>query len=229
MVAAIGSRTYAFVGLERIGGIMVYDVTVPTAPTFVQYLNNRDFSQPSDSDAALDVGLEDLKFISADDSPTGTPLVLAANEISGTVTVFAINLTSGVEVKDGVLEIVGTGGHDVVDIGRKGNQVRVSTNFTSPAVQYFPLGEIDAVHIVLGAGNDRAVVDTNVKLPVTFEGWAGSDILLAGGGDTIALGGDGDDLLSAKLAASAGPGRRRWERSFARRPGSQRVDRRNGK
>jgi hypothetical protein len=203
MVTAIGSRTYAFVGLERIGGIMVYDVTVPTAPTFVQYLNNRDFSQPSDSDAALDLGLEDLKFISADDSPTGTLLVLASNEISGTVTVFAINLTSGIEVIDGVLEIVGTDGQDVVDIGRKGNQVRVSTNFASPAVQYFPFGEIDAVHVLLGAGNDRAVIDTNVKLPVTFEGWTGSDILLSGGGDTIALGGDGDDLLSAKLAASA--------------------------
>ncbi|NJL06589.1 MAG: DUF4397 domain-containing protein, partial [Chloroflexaceae bacterium] len=39
----VNGRTYAFVGLERQGGIMVYDVTTPTAPTFVQYVNNTDF------------------------------------------------------------------------------------------------------------------------------------------------------------------------------------------
>ncbi|MGA1133478.1 MAG: choice-of-anchor I domain-containing protein, partial [Prochlorotrichaceae cyanobacterium] len=43
-VGKIGARTYAFIGLERVGGVMVYDVTVPTAPTFVQYLNDRDFT-----------------------------------------------------------------------------------------------------------------------------------------------------------------------------------------
>ena len=39
VVADVYGSTYAFIGLERIGGIMVYDVSVPSAPVFVQYLN----------------------------------------------------------------------------------------------------------------------------------------------------------------------------------------------
>lgn len=40
--AGWGSKTFAFIGLERVGGIMVYDVTRPTAPQFVTYANTRD-------------------------------------------------------------------------------------------------------------------------------------------------------------------------------------------
>ena len=43
-IGTIGKRTYAFIGLERMGGIMVYDVTNPIAPVFVDYVNNRDFT-----------------------------------------------------------------------------------------------------------------------------------------------------------------------------------------
>jgi hypothetical protein len=57
----INGRTYAFVGLERIGGVMVYDVTDPVSPTFVQYINNRDFTAATDSAAAKDLGPEGLK------------------------------------------------------------------------------------------------------------------------------------------------------------------------
>src|SRR5690606_26190712 len=39
----IDGRTYAFIGLERMGGIMVYDITNPFNPTYIQYINNRDF------------------------------------------------------------------------------------------------------------------------------------------------------------------------------------------
>ena len=41
----VDGRTYAFIGLERVGGIVVYDITDPTNSTFVQYINNRDFTQ----------------------------------------------------------------------------------------------------------------------------------------------------------------------------------------
>lgn len=37
VVAEILGRTYAFVGLERIGGFMVYDVTDPGAASFGAY------------------------------------------------------------------------------------------------------------------------------------------------------------------------------------------------
>ena len=43
-VGSIGGRSYVFVGLERVGGVMVYDITVPRHPHFEQYINNRNFA-----------------------------------------------------------------------------------------------------------------------------------------------------------------------------------------
>jgi hypothetical protein len=86
----IDGRTYAFIGLERIGGVVVYDVSVPAAPRFVQYLNNRDFSQAPESPLAGDLGPEGLLFIAAHESPNKKPLLVIANEVSGTTTVYEI-------------------------------------------------------------------------------------------------------------------------------------------
>jgi hypothetical protein len=83
-------RTYAFVGLERVGGILVYDVTNPFEVEFIQYINNRDFNfDPEDQlDQAGDLGPEGVHFITEEDSPTGVPLLAVANEISGTTTLY---------------------------------------------------------------------------------------------------------------------------------------------
>ncbi len=86
----IGERTYAFIGLERIGGIMMYDVSSPHAPVFVDYVNNRDFSAAPPAPEAGDLGPEGLTFISAHDSPTRRPMLAVAHEISGTVTLFEV-------------------------------------------------------------------------------------------------------------------------------------------
>lgn len=102
-VGEINGRFYAFIGLERQGGIMVYDVTNPKAPTFSSYINNRDFTQEfeidDDTDPVTlkgaydqvgDLAPEGLVFISADDSPTGKPLLAVANEVSGSVSVYQV-------------------------------------------------------------------------------------------------------------------------------------------
>ena len=81
----IDGRTYAFVGLERIGGLMMYDVTDPAAPFFVDYLNNRNFAAGTG-----DLGPEGVHFIPANESPNGRPVVVVANEISGTVTLYEV-------------------------------------------------------------------------------------------------------------------------------------------
>ncbi|MBL7981012.1 MAG: choice-of-anchor I family protein [Flavobacteriales bacterium] len=91
VVANVYGSTCAFIGLERIGGIMVYDVSVPSAPVFIQYLNNRNFSGDAAAGTALDLGPEDIKFVSASDSPDGMPFLIVGNEISGTVSLFRIN------------------------------------------------------------------------------------------------------------------------------------------
>jgi hypothetical protein len=79
----VGGRTYAFIALERIGGVMVYDITDPAAPTFVQYTNNRDATTNSG-----DLGPESVTFIKGDDSPLGKPLIAVANEVSGSTTLY---------------------------------------------------------------------------------------------------------------------------------------------
>jgi len=94
-IGTIDGRTYAFLGLERVGGIMVYDVTQPTATKFIQYLNTRDFSISQNPDAnhtQSDLGPEGLCFIPASESPDpqGRPLLLVGNEVSGTTTVYVI-------------------------------------------------------------------------------------------------------------------------------------------
>ncbi|BBO86115.1 hypothetical protein DSCO28_66810 [Desulfosarcina ovata subsp. sediminis] len=86
----IDGRTYLFLGLERVGGIMVYDITDPRSPEFVQYLNNRDFSA-EDIETAGDLAPEGLAFIPARKSPTGDNLLAVANEVSGTTTVYRID------------------------------------------------------------------------------------------------------------------------------------------
>jgi hypothetical protein len=92
-------RYYAFIGLERVGGVMVYDITDPHSATFVDYVNNRDFSfdiqgEIANGDAAAgaagDLGPEGLAFASADASPTDDPLVFVGHEISGTTAIFRV-------------------------------------------------------------------------------------------------------------------------------------------
>ncbi|ERN42464.1 putative extracellular nuclease [Rubidibacter lacunae KORDI 51-2] len=113
-VGFINGIPYAFIGFERVGGIAVYDLTDPSAPEFVQYLNNRTFrdgdgnpidavfeieNDPATEDdnvlitnpAVGDLGPESITFIPAEDSPTGAPLIAVGNEVSGTTTLFSID------------------------------------------------------------------------------------------------------------------------------------------
>lgn len=90
-VAPLFGRIYAFIGLERVGGIMVYDVTNPKAPALVQYLNYRDFGAAPGTVEALDLGPEGIRVIAPEVSPLpGVPLLVVANEVSGTTTLFRI-------------------------------------------------------------------------------------------------------------------------------------------
>ena len=94
-VGTINGQTFAFIGLERVGGIMVYNVTNPQNPEFVQYLNNRDFSASQtdlENGMAGDLGPEGLAFIAADDSPNGKPMLVVGNEVSGTTTLYGIDV-----------------------------------------------------------------------------------------------------------------------------------------
>jgi 2',3'-cyclic-nucleotide 2'-phosphodiesterase/3'-nucleotidase/5'-nucleotidase len=90
VIAELYSKTYAFIGLERVGGVMVYDITTPKNPKFVQYVNNRDFTGDAVAGKAGDLGPEGLTVITPDDSPNGKALLVVGNEVSGTVTIYEI-------------------------------------------------------------------------------------------------------------------------------------------
>lgn len=98
-VGQIGNELFAFVGLERIGGFMTYNISNPAAPIFANYLNTRDFS----SAISGDVGPEGLEFISAEESPTGRPLVLVGNEVSGTVSINEFQTDPVIQIEEIVL------------------------------------------------------------------------------------------------------------------------------
>ena len=94
-IAEIAGKTYAFIGLERVGGIMVYDISNPQAAEFIQYINERDFSvadAEEDFDQVGDLGPESIHFVSADNSPSGEPLILVGNEVSGTMAIFSVSI-----------------------------------------------------------------------------------------------------------------------------------------
>ena len=84
----VGDAIYAFVGLERIGGVMVYDITDPANVSYVNYIISRDFS----ADIAGDVSPEGLCFIPASDGQDA--LLLTACEVSGTVAVYSLSETA---------------------------------------------------------------------------------------------------------------------------------------
>lgn len=91
-VGQVGDRTYAFIGTERMGGIFVYDVTNPYDVQFAEYVINRDLTEGLTADDVIgDLAPESLVFVSAEDSPSGVPLLVVGNEVSGTVTVWQIN------------------------------------------------------------------------------------------------------------------------------------------
>lgn len=89
-IGEIEGRRIAFIGLERVGGVMVYDITDPTKPEFIDYVNHRDSNGDPEAGSAGDLGPEGIKFISAADSPTDHPLLAVANEVSGTTTFYSI-------------------------------------------------------------------------------------------------------------------------------------------
>jgi len=76
----IDGRKFAFIGLERTGGIMMYDITDPENPFFVDYINTFEFNP------------EGLNFVPGAESPTGQPLLLVGYEVSNKVGVYSFHI-----------------------------------------------------------------------------------------------------------------------------------------
>ncbi len=158
-IGTVCGKIFAFVTLERSGGVVVYDVTDPQAPVFVTYANNR--TSPA-APSLNDLGPEGILFIPSTESPNGRDLVLLANEISSSVSVYEITCNNTLPIvlqqfgahlrgADAVLHWQVASADDVrhfvVEYSRDGRQYR-------PLAQVAPAGrQYEYVHAQLPAGN----------------------------------------------------------------------------
>jgi hypothetical protein len=75
-VFTLGSQTFVAVGLERQNGILLYDISNPAAPKYLDYINGLEHAL---------ISPESLLYVAAEDSPTGSALLLAGFEgVDGT-------------------------------------------------------------------------------------------------------------------------------------------------
>ena len=79
-VASAKGKDLAFIGLERVGGIMVYDISNPALATFESFVTATDG----------DVAPEGLLFIPAANNASGEDLLVVSYEDTGTLAVFRL-------------------------------------------------------------------------------------------------------------------------------------------
>lgn len=77
-IGRVGNNNLLFVGLERANAVMVFDVTNPRMPKYLQWLD-------------AGVGPEGVLFIPANESPNGKSLLVVSCEVDGTVKVYTTN------------------------------------------------------------------------------------------------------------------------------------------
>lgn len=85
-VQTIDGKTYAFVALERQGGVMMFDITDLENVEIVSYANSRDYT----ADMAGDVAPESVAFVPAADALNEKNMLVVANENSGTIAIYSM-------------------------------------------------------------------------------------------------------------------------------------------
>jgi hypothetical protein len=103
-IGSIGTRDFVFIAMERVGGIFVYEIVDPSTMNFIEYVNDRNFTVPADSSAAGDIAPEDLLFIPSSESPNGNNLLVVSNEVSGSVSVYNIQVNFPVGLENGLTD-----------------------------------------------------------------------------------------------------------------------------
>ncbi len=164
----VNGKTYAFTGLERQGGIMVYDMSNPTSPSFDSYFTSRVF-QGLDLDvtpASGDVAPEGLTFIKADDSPTDKPILLAAHEVSGTIAAYELGESANSLLSELKVDVGGLNPSFLpeqleyqLEVPNEVEEIQLSAMTQSDDAYVLVNGEDPAESIALAEGNNEINVE----------------------------------------------------------------------
>ena len=180
---------------KETGGIAVYDISEPAESEFVQYINPIE----SETGDALDLAPEGLQFIPAVESPNGVPLLTVSNEVSGTVSVYQIDMSGDIEAETGDADEIFTGGNlpleesqevDIVedtpaegefDAILNGNTIYVSGSFEELTSPLLPVGGEDpngnpesSVHIHIADAGENGPIIRNFDVTTEEEDNSGS-------------------------------------------------------
>ncbi|MFT4755603.1 MAG: 2',3'-cyclic-nucleotide 2'-phosphodiesterase (5'-nucleotidase family) [Vicingaceae bacterium] len=96
-VGIVHGVPYAFIGMERTGGVMVYDITNPASPTFVEVKISRDTATGGGDQAP-----EGLIFIPESQSPTNRAMLISANEASNTLSIWEVDSSFSTSVSENI-------------------------------------------------------------------------------------------------------------------------------
>lgn len=176
-VGVIDGEIYAFIGLERDSGIMVYNISDPANSEFVLYI---------DSHVNGDVSPEIIDFIAAEDSLSGHAQIAVSYEVSGTTTLIDLVFGENRIGDDTAQTFDGTSGADV--IWSSGGDDTVFGNGCDDAL--FGQGGFDEIHG--GDGNDEIWGGTG---KARLYGDAGNDTLGGSVKNDAIFGGDGNDSV----------------------------------
>lgn len=92
LVKEIANEFYAFIALERVGGFMVYNISNPNNPVFEGYFNNR--STAPGENIVGDLAPESIIYIAPNENTLEKGLLVIANEVSATVSVYTLDNNS---------------------------------------------------------------------------------------------------------------------------------------
>jgi len=145
----VGNKQYAFIGLERVGGFMMYDITDINKVRFISYVPN----------AVIDDSPEGMLFIPASQSPNGKNLLLLANETSGTVSFYEIEQRPNI-VQNLAAKALSTKHIQLTWADSLGVNTSYRINRTG--------GSSGAITLALLPGSARSFVDTTAVAGTTY-------------------------------------------------------------
>ncbi|KZD09075.1 choice-of-anchor I family protein [Oceanibaculum pacificum] len=182
----VGNSTMLFLALERTDAIMVWDITDPESPSFVDMLRVPGTDAP-----------EGLAFISAEDSATGNPMLAVAFEDSAN-TIY-VEIKAPTELADGGVTFTVTDASGQLVNGGAGSDV-----ITGGTGDDTIFGGAGADTIEGMDGFDRLDIADNTGDGNELQGNRGADTVIGGQGDDVLrggkgfdsiVGGDGDDVI----------------------------------